>query len=65
MTLAEVALYGRKFTTVLCPLTVYCYKCNVMIPTGALVQKYDGATFVHESCPTTPHKTFAPHRYSR
>lgn len=63
MTLAEQALYGREFKTVLSPLTVYCYKCNVIIHEGELVQQYDGATFVHQTCPSTPHRTFAPHKY--
>ncbi len=65
MTLAEQALAGRDFTTVLAPLSVYCFKCNVTIPKGELVLRYDAATFTHENCPNTPHKTFAPHKYGK
>lgn len=63
MTLAEQALVGRDFTTVAAPFNVYCYKCNVTIPTGMPANRFDGATFTHTSCPSTPHKTFAAHKY--
>lgn len=63
MTLAEQALHGREFTTVLTPLTVYCYKCNLIMPTGTLAQKFDGATYTHETCPSTPLKNVAVHKY--
>lgn len=63
MTLAEQALYGRDFTTVTMPFALYCYKCNVTMQKGELALRYDAATYVHETCPSTPHKTFAPHKY--
>ncbi len=63
MTLAEQALVDSTFTTIAAPFAMYCYKCNVYIRKGSLVHRYDGATFTHETCPTTPHKNFAPHNY--
>lgn len=63
MTLAEQALHGREFTTIATPFSVYCYKCNVTIQKGSLSLRFDAATYVHETCPTTPHKTFAAHKY--
>lgn len=65
MTLAEQALVGRAFKTMVLPnnFAVYCYKCNAIMSTGMLVQKFDGATYTHETCPSTPFKTFAPHKY--
>lgn len=63
MTLAEQALYGREFTTVSMMHQVYCYKCNLIMRVGDLAFMFDAATFTHESCPTTPLKTFAPHKY--
>lgn len=63
MSLAEQALWGRTFKTILAPLSIYCYKCNTMIRIGELVKRYGGATYTHETCPNTPHKTFAPHKY--
>lgn len=63
MTLAEQALVGRDFDTVLTPHPVYCYKCNLIMAVDVLAHRYDAATYTHETCPTTPHKTFAPHRY--
>jgi hypothetical protein len=63
--LAEQAIAGREFTTVQMPkdFQVYCFKCNATIRSGDLAKRYDGATYVHETCPSTPHKTFAPHKY--
>lgn len=65
MNLAEQALVGRTFKTMLLPdgFSVYCYKCNAIMEPGTLVQKFDGATYVHEICPSTPLKTFSPHKY--
>ena len=63
MTLAEQALAKRDFTTEPAPMAVYCFKCNVTIHKGQLTHRYDAATFIHETCPTTPHRTFAPHKY--
>lgn len=65
MSLAEYALHGREFKTVQMPETfqVYCYRCNSMIRPGELALKYDGATYTHHTCPRTPHKTYAPHKY--
>lgn len=63
MSLAEQQLRDREFTTLPMPFSLCCYKCDVIIRVGALALRYDGATYAHESCPTTPHKTFAPHKY--
>lgn len=63
MTLAEQAIHGREFTTLAMPFALYCYLCNVTIMPGDPAKKYDGATYTHVTCPTTPHKTFAPHKY--
>lgn len=53
MSLTEYALSGRTFKTVQLPATfqVYCYRCNVMIRSGELALRYDGATYTHETCP--------------
>ncbi len=63
--LAEQNLAGREFTTVQLPknFNIYCFKCNATIKSGDLALRYDGATYTHETCPTTPHRTFAPHKY--
>lgn len=65
MSLAEYALHGREYQTIQMPqnFQIYCYKCNSTIRPGELAHRFDGATYTHESCPTTPHKTFAPHKY--
>lgn len=63
MTLAEYNLMGREFTTVAMPFSLYCYKCNLTIRKGEPAKRYDAATFTHTTCPSTPHKTFAPHKY--
>jgi hypothetical protein len=65
LTLAETNLLGREFTTVMMPdnFQIYCFKCNCNVRPGELAHRYDGATYVHETCPSTPHKTFAPHKY--
>lgn len=63
--LAEQNLAGRDFTVQMMPdnFQTYCALCNVLATPGTLVKKYDGATYVHEVCPTTPFRTFAPHKY--
>lgn len=63
MTLAEQHLKGRDFETVPMPFPLYCYTCNVLVHTGEPAKRYDAATFTHTACPTTPLKTFAPHKY--
>lgn len=63
MTLAEQQLHNRKYEMALIPFSLCCFSCNTLIPKGTLVRKYDAATMVHETCPNTPHRTFAPHKY--
>lgn len=63
MTLSEYAFHGREFKTVSMPFNLCCSSCNIYIQKGELAKRYDGATYVHEVCPNTPHKTFAPHKY--
>jgi hypothetical protein len=63
--LAEQNIAGREFELVKMPMNfaVYCVLCNVRSLGGMLMKKYDGATYIHETCPTTPFRTFAPHKY--
>lgn len=63
LTLAEQHLVGRDSTTGPAPLSVYCYTCNVTIRKGELASRFDAATFTHVTCPSSPHRTFAPHKY--
>jgi hypothetical protein len=63
MTLAEQALAGRDYSTVLTPHSVYCYKCNIIMPQNELARRYDAATYTHDTCPSTPLKNVAVHKY--
>lgn len=65
MSIAELSLKGREYTTQVMPsnFSVYCYVCNAMMGVGTLVKRYDGATYTHDVCPSTPLRTFAPHKY--
>lgn len=65
MTLAEQALVGLSFTTVLMPenFQTYCSLCNVLMRPGTLAKRYDGATYTHETCPNLPLKNIAVHKY--
>ena len=63
MTLAEQSLYNRDFQMVLTPHAVYCFKCNIIMQAGTLAQRFDAATYVHETCPNTPLKNVAVHKY--
>lgn len=63
MTLAEQALVGRDFETCLAPHAVYCFKCNIIMQKDTLTLRYDGATYTHETCPSTPLVNVAIHKY--
>ena len=65
MTLAEQAIVGREFKTVVLPdgFNVYCVKCNTIMRSGTLTKRYDGATYAHETCPNLPLKNVAVHKY--
>jgi len=47
------------------PIAMYCAlsDCNTLIKPGTPVKKFDGATYVHVSCPTSPMKNVAIHKY--
>lgn len=67
MTYAELRLDQDDYTLGTMPenFQTYCArsKCQVLIRPGTAVKRYDAATYVHLNCPTTPHRTFAPHKY--
>lgn len=63
MTFADNALRGRDYDLTLAQFSICCFKCNTIIPKNTLIKRYDATTLVHETCPNTPHRTFAPHKY--
>lgn len=56
---------SSDFTTIPMPLALYCAfsDCQTLIKVGELVKRYDGATYVHISCPKTPMRHFAAHKH--
>lgn len=55
---------STDFTTVSMPIALYCSfsDCQTLIPVGVPAKRFDGATYVHVSCPTTPMRHFAAHK---
>lgn len=53
------------FKTVAMPLALYCAfsDCQTLIHVGEPVRRYDGATFTHIKCPSTPMRHFAAHKH--
>jgi len=64
MSYHDDVLFAREHTLVSMPLATYCSRstCNVLIHVGEPVMRFDGATFVHVSCPSSPLKTQAIHK---
>jgi len=55
---------STDFKTIAMPIAMYCAlsHCQTLIKPGTPVKKYDGATYVHVSCPTSELRTFAAHK---
>lgn len=53
-----------EYKTMSMPIALYCAisSCQTLIHIGEPVKKYDGATYTHITCPTTPHRAFAAHK---
>lgn len=53
------------FQTMAMPIALYCAysDCQTLIPVGDPVKRFDGATYVHISCPKTPMRHFAAHKH--
>lgn len=61
----DVLRESEDFTTLSMPIALYCAysDCQVLIRIGEAAKKYDGATYTHIKCPTTPMRHFAAHKH--
>lgn len=55
---------STEFKTIPMPIALYCAfsHCQTLIKKGTPVKKFDGATYVHVSCPDSPLREFAAHK---
>lgn len=60
----EILKNREDYTIIPMPIALFCAysECQTLIPKKTQVKKFDGATYVHMHCPTSPKRAFAAHK---